>query len=105
MLNQSPARIAWHVLGRLAIIYMAFVLPFRMFPLGKAFFFAMFPFGFHGMIFFGFSQVRSTPLSPSSALSFKCRLHLYLHVQVVVFLFSFSALRFLDLKPPPPLLS
>lgn len=57
VLNQSPLRTLWHILGRLAIIYAAFVHPFRIFELQKAFFFAAFPYGFHGMIFFGFSQV------------------------------------------------
>lgn len=57
VLNQSTARMAWHILGRITIIYFAFVWPFRTFELQKAFFFATFPYGFHGMIFFGFSQV------------------------------------------------
>lgn len=57
VLNVSKTRMAWHILGRLVVFYAALVHPFTLFAPSKAFFFALFPFGFHGFIFYGFSQI------------------------------------------------
>ena len=57
VLNVSIARMALHILGRFAVFGVAMVLPFFLFSPVKAIFFAMFPFGFHGTIFYGFSQI------------------------------------------------
>jgi fatty acid desaturase len=56
-LFRSRTALAVHVLGRLAIVGVCFVLPFFLFAPGKAFAFALVPLSVHGLLYFAFSQV------------------------------------------------
>jgi fatty acid desaturase len=53
----SSTRVAQHVVGRLIVFGTAMVLPFWLFSPIKAAFFALFPLGFHGSIYYAYSQI------------------------------------------------
>lgn len=56
-LFHSRAKVALHILGRLAVIGVCFVLPFFLFAPWKALAFAVVPLSIHGLLYFAFSQV------------------------------------------------
>lgn len=62
-LRTTRTRVALHVAGRLLLVGVMGVSPFFRFSIGKALVFAILPLGFHGYIYYVFSQISHATVS------------------------------------------